>query len=212
MFWPSIILGLVGGMTVLVYTPTQVETSEIPSSCETSTGDIYHRLLAERIIFLGQEVTEAVANNVVESLLYLDKQAPSQPIYLYINSPGGSVTAGMTIYDTMRGVEAPVCTINFGLAASMSALLLAAGEPGCRFALPDSHVLIHQPSAGAADQEAIASAAERLNQLMAELTGQSVETIRQDTTQDYFMSSEEALNYGIIDQIISEASNPISPQ
>ncbi len=173
--------------------------------------DIYSRLLLDRIIFLGTEVNDAVANAIIAQLLFLDSQDPEKDIYLYINSPGGSVTAGMAIYDTMRYVRAEVSTICVGLAASMGAFLLSAGAKGKRRALPHARVMIHQPSGGtgraqATDIQIIAKEIQRvkdeLNRLMALHTGQPVEKVTEDTERDNFMTTDEALAYGLIDEII----------
>ena len=175
------------------------------------TYDIYSRLLLDRIIFLGTPVDDDVANAIIAQLLFLDSQDPDKDIYLYINSPGGSVTAGMAIYDTMRYVRADVATICVGRAASMGAFLLSAGAKGKRRALPHARVMIHQPSGGtgraqATDIQIIAAEIQRvkdeLNRLMAHHTGQAVEKVAEDTERDNFMTTEEALEYGIIDEII----------
>ena len=182
--------------------------------------DIYSRLLLDRIIFLGTEVDNDIANGIIAQLLFLDSQDPDKDIYLYINSPGGSVTAGMAIYDTMRYVRADVATICVGQAASMGAFLLSAGAKGKRRALPHARVMIHQPSGGtgraqATDIQIIAKEIQRikdeLNRLMAIHTGQPVEKVAEDTERDHFMTTEEALAYGLIDEVIrpdepSEAS------
>lgn len=176
--------------------------------------DIYSRLLVDRIIFLGTPVDDQVANAVIAQLLFLDSQDREKDIYLYINSPGGSVTAGMAIYDTMRYINSDVATICLGQAASMGAFLLSAGAKGKRRALPHARVMIHQPSGGtgraqATDIQIIAKEIQRvkdeLNNLMALHTGQPVETIREDTERDNFMTAEQALEYGIIDEIIRPA-------
>jgi ATP-dependent Clp protease protease subunit len=173
--------------------------------------DIYSRLLLDRIIFLGTEVNDAVANAIIAQLLFLDSQDPDKDIYLYINSPGGSVTAGMAIYDTMRYVRAEVSTICVGQAASMGAFLLSAGAKGKRRALPHARVMIHQPSGGtgraqATDIQIIAKEIQRvkdeLNRLMALHTGQPVEKVTEDTERDNFITTDEALAYGLIDEII----------
>ena len=176
--------------------------------------DIYSRLLVDRIIFLGTPVDDQVANAVIAQLLFLDSQDREKDIYLYINSPGGSVTAGMAIYDTMRYINSDVATICLGQAASMGAFLLSAGAKGKRRALPHARVMIHQPSGGtgraqATDIQIIAKEIQRvkdeLNNLMALHTGQPMETIREDTERDNFMTAEQALEYGIIDEIIRPA-------
>ena len=171
--------------------------------------DIYSRLLKDRIVFLSGQVEDEMANAVVAQLLFLEMDNPDADISLYINSPGGSVTAGMAIYDTMQYIKAPVRTVCVGLAASMGAFLLMAGEKGKRMALPNAEVMIHQPSGGAQGQatdvsiraEWLIRTKKKMNQMMAEMTGQSVEKVTADAERDYFMSAQEALNYGIVDQI-----------
>jgi ATP-dependent Clp protease, protease subunit len=171
--------------------------------------DIYSRLLKDRIIFLVGPVDDNVANLVVAQLLFLESENPDKDINLYINSPGGSVTAGMSVYDTMQFVRCDVSTMCVGQAASMGAFLLAAGTPGKRFALPNSRMMLHQPSGGsrgvAADIEIqareILLMRERLNKVLAEHTGQSVERIAEDTERDFWMNPEEARNYGLIDRV-----------
>ena len=171
--------------------------------------DIYSRLLKDRIIFLGEEVTDVTASLVVAQLLYLESQDPDKDIQFYINSPGGSVTAGMAIFDTMQYVKCDVATICVGMAASMGAFLLMAGEKGKRLALPNSEVMIHQPLGGASGQATdveirakwLLRTKEKMTRLMSEMTGQDQEKLRADCERDYFMTAEEALNYGIIDQI-----------
>ncbi|HEX7052113.1 MAG TPA: ATP-dependent Clp endopeptidase proteolytic subunit ClpP [Longimicrobiales bacterium] len=173
--------------------------------------DIFSRLLMDRIVFLGTPVDDNVANIIIAQLLFLDAEDPEKDIYLYINSPGGSVYAGLAIYDTMQYLKSPVATMCMGLAASMGALLLAAGAEGKRSALPNSRIMIHQPSSGAqgtaADIEIQAKeilyARERLNQILAHHTGQTVERIAEDVDRDRFMSPADAKEYGIIDQIVS---------
>jgi ATP-dependent Clp protease protease subunit len=184
----------------------------LPGSQYERWIDIYTRLGQERIIFLGQEVTDGLANRIVAYMLYLDSDDPNKPIYLYINSPGGSVTAGLAIYDTMQYIKADVITICLGLAASMGSFLLAAGTKGKRLALPNSRIMIHQPMGGtrgqATDIEIEAKEILRvrsvLNNMLAERTGQTLEKIEKDTDRDYFMSAEEAKEYGLIDQVIEE--------
>jgi ATP-dependent Clp protease, protease subunit len=185
---------------------------------QTSRGersyDIYSRLLSDRIIFLGEEVTDDIASLIVAQLLFLEAQDPDKDIYLYINSPGGSVTAGLAIYDTMKYIKCQVSTICIGMAASMGAFLLAGGEKGKRFALPNSEIMIHQPSGGAngtasdiriaADQ--VLKMKEKLNQILAHNTGRTIEEIEKDTDRDHFMSAQEALEYGLIDQVITHRS------
>jgi len=173
--------------------------------------DIYSRLLKERIVFLGGEINDPVADLVIAQLLFLEAEDPDKDIHLYINSPGGVVTAGMAIFDTMNYIKAPVSTICIGQAASMGAVLLTAGEQGKRFALPHARIMIHQPSGGSRGQatdimiqaEEILRMKRELNRLLAELSGQSVERLEQDTERDFFMSAEEAKNYGLIDAVMS---------
>ena len=171
---------------------------------QTSRGersfDIYSRLLKDRIVFLGGEIDDNVANLVVAQLLFLEMENPDEDISLYINSPGGSVTAGMAIYDTMQYIKPQVRTVCIGMAASMGAFLLMAGQKGKRLALPNSEVMIHQPLGGAQGQATdVAIRAEWL--MMAKMTGQPIEKVKQDVERDYFMSAQEALDYHIIDEI-----------
>jgi len=178
--------------------------------------DIYSRLLRERIIFLGTPIDDAVANSIVAQLLFLDAEDSEKDIQLYVNSPGGSVYAGMAIYDTMQQIRPDVVTICFGLAASMGAFLLTAGAAGKRMSLPDSRIMIHQPLGGAQGQaidieiqaREILYIKAKLNQLMAQHTGQPLERIEADTERDFFMSAEEAKTYGLIDQVISRQNLP----
>ncbi|CRZ33243.1 ATP-dependent Clp protease protease subunit [Herbinix hemicellulosilytica] len=182
---------------------------------QTSRGersyDIYSRLLKERIIFLSEEVNDTTASLVVAQLLFLESEDPGKDINFYINSPGGSVTAGMAIYDTMRYIKCDVSTICIGMAASMGAFLLAGGTKGKRFALPNAEIMIHQPSGGAKGQatdikiiaDNIIKTKRKLNQILAENTGKPLEVIEVDTERDYYMSAEEALEYGIIDGILT---------
>lgn len=171
--------------------------------------DIYSRLLKDRIVFLGGEIDDDVANLVVAQLLFLEMDNPDSDISLYINSPGGSVTAGMAIFDTMQYIKPNVRTVCVGMAASMGAFLLMAGEKGKRLALPNSEVMIHQPLGGASGQatdvqiraEWLLKTKQKMNRLIAEMTGQAQEKIDKDVERDYFMSAEEALKYGIIDEI-----------
>jgi ATP-dependent Clp protease, proteolytic subunit ClpP len=172
--------------------------------------DIYSRLLKERIIFLGDEVNDVTANLVVAQLLFLEAEDPDKDIQLYINSPGGSVSAGFAIYDTMQYIKPDVSTICIGMAASMGAFLLAAGAKGKRFALPNADIMIHQPLGGAQGQaedirihaEKIIEIRERINRILSERTGQPLERIARDTDRDFFMTAEQAKNYGIIDEVI----------
>jgi ATP-dependent Clp protease, protease subunit len=180
--------------------------------------DIYSRLLRERIIFLGTPIDDAVANSIVAQLLFLDAEDSEKDIQLYVNSPGGSVYAGMAIYDTIQQIRPDVVTICFGLAASMGAFLLTAGAAGKRMSLPDSRIMIHQPLGGAQGQaidieiqaREILYVKAKLNQLMAHHTGQPLERIEADTERDFFMSAEEAKNYGLIDQVISRQNLPVA--
>ena len=182
---------------------------------QTSRGersyDIYSRLLKDRIIFLGEEVTDVSANIVMAQLLFLEAEDPEKDIHLYINSPGGSVTAGMAIYDTMQYIKCDVETICMGMAASMGAFLLAGGTKGKRLALPNAEMMIHQPSGGAQGQateiqiaaEHILRTKKNLNRILSENTGQPLEVIQADTERDNFMTAEEAKAYGLIDEVIS---------
>ncbi len=180
--------------------------------------DIFSRLLMDRIVFLGSPVDDTVANIIVAQLLFLDAEDPERDIYLYINSPGGSVYAGLAIYDTMQHLRAPVATFCVGMAASMGAVLLAGGAPGKRSALPNSRIMIHQPSSGyqgtAADNEVAAREVlgirERLNRILARHTGQSEERIAVDVDRDYFMGPQEAREYGLIDRVL-EHREPVAP-
>ena len=186
----------------------------IPSVVEKSSDgerayDIYSRLLKDRIIILSGEIDDNLANSIVAQLLYLDS-LNHDPINLYINSPGGSITAGMAIYDTMNYIKSKVSTICIGMAASMAAFLLSSGEKGMRFILPNGEVMIHQPLGGAQGQateikiaaERILKLKEKLNKILSENTGQSLEKISHDTERDYFLSADEALEYGLIDKVL----------
>ena len=182
---------------------------------QTSRGersyDIYSRLLKDRIIFLGEEVTDVSASLTGAQLLFLESEDPGKDIHLYINSPGGSVTAGMAIYDTMQYIKCDVSTICIGLAASMGAFLLAGGKKGKRMALPNAEIMIHQPSGGARGQateiqivaENILKTKKKLNEMLAANTGKPIEVIAQDTERDHFMDAQEALDYGLIDSIVT---------
>ena len=182
---------------------------------QTSRGersyDIFSRLLKERIIFLGEEVTDVSANLIVSQLLFLESEDPGKDISLYINSPGGAVTAGMAIYDTMNYIKCDVSTICMGMAASMGAFLLAGGTKGKRMALPNSTIMIHQPSGGAQGQateinivaEQILKTRQRLNEILAANTGKPLEIIAQDTERDNYMTAEEAREYGLVDKVIT---------
>ena len=187
----------------------------LPGSQYEQWISIYSRLAVERILFLGSEVNDGMANALVAQMLYLDSDDNSKPIYLYINSPGGSVTAGLAIYDTMQYVKAEVVTICVGLAASMGAFLLAAGTKGKRLALPHSRIMIHQPLGGTSQRQAsdieieareILRIKDMLNQSMADMTGQPLEKIAKDTDRDYFLSAAEAKEYGLIDRVIAHPS------
>lgn len=199
----------------------------IPTVIESSgrgdrAFDIYSRLLRERIVFLGQQVTDEIANLVVAQLLFLEAEDPEKDIYLYINSPGGSVSAGMGMFDTMNQIRPDVCTICICLAASMGAFLLSAGEKGKRMSLPNSRIMIHQPLGGAQGQatdieiqaKEILYLKQKLNQHLADHTGQPLSKIEEDTERDFFMSAEECKEYGLIDQVIARrpsATNPPEP-
>ena len=196
----------------------------IPTVIESSgrgerAFDIYSRLLRERIVFLGQQVTDETANLVVAQLLFLEAEDPEKDIYLYINSPGGSVSAGLGIFDTMNQIRPDVCTICVGLAASMGAFLLSAGAKGKRMSLPNSRMMIHQPLGGAQGQatdieiqaKEILYLKKLLNQHLANHTSQSLEKITEDTERDFFMSAEDAKDYGLIDQVIERRPSASSP-
>jgi len=186
---------------------------------QTSRGvaqhDIYSRLLQDRIIFCGSPITDQVANVIIAQLLFLDADDPDRDVFIYLNSPGGSVSAGLAIFDTMQYLKSDVSTICMGMAASMGAFLLAAGTKGKRYALPNSRIMIHQPSGGAQGQAAdmeihareILKTRDRLNQLLAESTGQTVKKIGKDSDRDYFMTAEEAVEYGLVDRVISKAES-----
>ena len=186
-----------------------------PGDPYTQWINIYDRLFRERIIFLGREVSDGVANGVIAEMLYLDSEDQTKDIYLYINSPGGSVTAGLAIYDTIQHIRSEVVTICVGMAASMGAFLLAAGTKGKRLALPHSRIMIHQPLGGAQGQatdieieaKEILRIRKRLNEMLAERTGQPVEKVAKDTDRDYFMSAMEAKDYGLVDRVIEDRPN-----
>jgi len=192
-----------------IYAPYVIERS----SRGERSYDIFSRLLMDRIVFLGTPITDEVANVVIAQLLFLQAENPERDINIYLNSPGGSVYAGLAIYDTMQYLSAPIATICMGMAASMGAFLLAAGTPGKRSALPNSRIMIHQPSGGsqgsAADVEIQARevlyARERLNILLAQHTGQSIDKVAEDVDRDRYMSPEEACEYGLIDRVIVSA-------
>jgi ATP-dependent Clp protease protease subunit len=176
--------------------------------------DIYSRLLKERIVFLGTAVDDMIANIIIAQLLFLESEDPSKDIYLYINSPGGIITSGLAIYDTMQYIKAPVVTTCIGQAASMGAVLLAGGEKGKRFALPHSRILIHQPLGGAQGQASdidiqakeILRMREAINHILVKHTGQPLEKVEKDTERDYFMDAQQAIEYGIVDQILEKRS------
>ena len=200
-----------------IYPPYVIERS----SRGERTYDIFSRLLMDRIIFLGTPVNDDVSNIIISQLLFLDADNPDRDIFMYINSPGGSVSAGLAIYDTMQYLKSPVNTICMGLAASMGAFLLSAGRKGKRFALPHSRIMIHQPSqsgGGGSASEIEIQAREilylrsKLNELMSKHTGQNIERIDKDTDRDRFMSADEAKEYGIIDTVISNQSEIVSEQ
>ena len=187
----------------------------LPGSQMERWVDIYTRLGVERILFLGSEVNDGIANSLVAQMLYLDSEDSGKPIYLYINSPGGSVTAGLAIYDTIQYVKSDVVTICVGLAASMGAFLLAAGTKGKRVALPYSRIMIHQPLGGTSRRQAsdieieareILRMKEMLNRSLADMSGQSFDKIEKDTDRDYFLSAQEAKDYGLIDRVIAHPS------
>lgn len=193
---------------ILSYVPTVVEAS---SKGERSF-DIFSRLLRERIIFLGEEIDDEMANSIVAQLLLLDSENPEKDIMLYINSPGGVITAGMAIFDTMKLIKADVSTICLGEAASMGAFLLSAGTKGKRLALPSARIMIHQPLGGAKGQatdieleaKEIGRMKTMLNSLLAEHSGQSIERIKEDTERDHYLSAKEAVEYGLIDKVIEK--------
>ena len=192
----------------------------IPTVIEQSSRgerayDIYSRLLKDRIVMLSGPIDDAVANSVIAQLLFLDAQDPDKDIYLYINSPGGSVSAGLAIFDTMNFINADVQTIVIGMAASMGAFLLAAGEKGKRYALPNAEVMIHQPLGGAQGQATeieiaakhILKTRDTLNKILAERTGQTLKVIARDTDRDNYMTAEEAVKYGLVDAIMTNSKN-----
>ena len=199
-----------------IYAPYVIERS----SRGERTYDVFSRLLMDRIVFLGTPVTDDVANIIIAQLLFLEADNPERDIHMYINSPGGSVSAGMAIYDTMQFLKSPVNTICMGMAASMGAFLLTAGRPGKRSALPHARIMIHQPSQNggggtASDIEIqareILYLREKLNGLMAKHTGRPVEQVERDTDRDRFMSAEEAKEYGLIDNVITNRGEMIEP-
>lgn len=193
----------------MAYVPIVVEQS----GRGERSYDIYSRLLKDRIVFLSEEVNDVTASLVVAQMLFLEAEDPDKDIMFYINSPGGSITSGMAIYDTMQYIKCDVSTICIGMAASMGAFLLAAGERGKRYALPNSEIMIHQPLGGAKGQatdiqiqaERILKMKEKLNEILAERTSQPIEKIKADTERDHFMSAEEALKYGLVDKVIEKS-------
>ena len=190
----------------MVLIPTVIEKSQYGERAY----DIYSRLLKERIIFLAGPITDVVANSTIAQMLFLASQNPNKDIQLYINTPGGSVTAGLAIYDTMQYVKCPISTVCFGLAGSMGATLLAAGEKGKRFALPNAEVLLHQVAGGVTGAaieieitaKQIIKIKDKLNKILAKHTGQPIERVEKDTDRDFYLSAEEAKEYGIIDEVI----------
>ncbi|MEM8640478.1 MAG: ATP-dependent Clp protease proteolytic subunit [Cyanobacteria bacterium P01_G01_bin.54] len=190
---------------------------KLPGQPYSDWINIYDRLYRERIIFIGRGINDGLANQIIAVMLYLDSEDSTKPIYLYINSPGGSVTAGLAIFDTIRHIKSEVVTICVGLAASMGAFLLCAGSKGKRLALPNARIMIHQPLGGtqgrrqATDIEIeakeILRIKKQLNGIMADCTGQTVEKIEKDTDRDYFMSPQEALDYGLIDKVIEDTAS-----
>jgi len=184
----------------------------MPGEQFTQWIDIYNRLYRERIIFLGRDVDDEIANQIIAVMLYLDSEDPGKDIYLYINSPGGMVTSGMAIYDTMQHIKSDVVTICVGLAASMGSFLLAAGTKGKRLALPHSRIMIHQPSGGTRGQATdieieareILRIRRQLNQIYADKTGQTLEKIEKDMDRDFFMSAQEAKEYGLVDRVLDD--------
>ena len=191
---------------IISYVPTVIESS----SRGERSFDIFSRLLRERIIFLGTEIDDEVANSIVAQLLLLDSENPEKDIMLYINSPGGVITAGMAIYDTMQHIRADVSTICLGEAASMGAFLLSSGAKGKRLSLPNSRIMIHQPLGGAQGQatdieieaKEILRMKKSLNEILAQNTGKSIEQIKKDTERDHYMSADESVEYGLIDKVI----------
>ncbi|MFH1437889.1 MAG: ATP-dependent Clp endopeptidase proteolytic subunit ClpP [Pseudomonadota bacterium] len=195
-----------GGITARIPFPQVIESTHRGER----SWDIYSRLLKDRIVFLGTPIDDDVANLIIAQMLFLESEDPDKEIMLYVNSPGGSVTSGLAIYDTMQYIKCPISTICLGQAASMGAVLLAAGSNKRRFALPNSRILIHQPMGGyqgqATDIEIhareILSLRERLNEILRDHTGQDIEKIKKDTERDYYMTSEQARTYGIVDEVL----------
>lgn len=201
--------------------PTPVSTAVVPMVVEQSgmgerAFDIYSRLLRERIVFLGSAIDDTVADSVVAQLLFLDAEDPEKDVQLYINSPGGSVYAGMAIYDTMQQIRPDVATICYGLAASMGAFLLSGGTKGKRMSLPSSRIMIHQPLGGAQGQavdieiqaQEILYIKQQLNELIATHTGQDIDKVAMDTERDFYMSAQEAVTYGLVDRVITKPELP----
>lgn len=206
----GIILNQADFNKILSYVPTVIEAS----SRGEKSFDIFSRLLRERIIFLGEEIDDEMANSIVAQLLLLDSENPEKDIMLYINSPGGVITAGMAIYDTMKLIKADVSTICLGEAASMGAFLLSGGTKGKRMALPSARIMIHQPLGGAKGQatdieieaKEIMRMKNELNGLLAEHSGQTIEKIKEDTERDYYMSAQQAVEYGLIDKVVTSTT------
>ncbi|MEI8128873.1 MAG: ATP-dependent Clp endopeptidase proteolytic subunit ClpP [bacterium] len=200
---------------ILSYVPTVIEAS----SRGERSFDIFSRLLRERIVFIGEEIDDEMANSIVAQLLLLDNENPEKDIMIYINSPGGVITAGMAIYDTMKLVKADISTICLGEAASMGAFLLSGGTKGKRMALPNARIMIHQPLGGAKGQatdieieaKEILRMKSMLNGLLAEHSGQSIEKIKADTERDHYLSAQEAVEYGLIDKVVTSISTPSAP-
>jgi ATP-dependent Clp protease protease subunit len=188
--------------------PTVIEKSQYGERAY----DIYSRLLKERIIFLGAPINDIVANSVIAQMLFLESRDPKKDIQLYINTPGGVVTGGLAIYDTMQYVKCPISTVCIGMAASMGAVLLGAGQEGKRFALPNAQIMLHQPIGGATGQaveieitaKQIVRIKEKLNQILAKHTGQPFEKVERDTDRDFYLTAQEAKDYGLIDKVIAE--------
>ncbi len=188
--------------------PTVIEKSQYGERAY----DIYSRLLKERIIFLGAPINDMVANSVIAQLLFLESKDPKKDIQIYVNTPGGMVTAGLAIYDTMQYVKCPISTVCVGMAASMGAVLLAAGAHGKRFALPNAQIMLHQPMGGAQGQaieieitaKQIVKIKERLNQILSKHTGQTFERVEKDTDRDFYLTAQEAKEYGLVDKVIEE--------
>lgn len=191
----------------MYFVPTVIEKTQYGERAY----DIYSRLLKDRIIFLGVPISDAVANSIIAQLLFLNAQSATKGIQVYINSPGGLVTAGLAIYDTIQHIKAPVSTVCVGVAASMGAVLLAAGEKGKRFSLPNAQIMMHQPMGGAQGQateieitaKQIIKIRERLNKILSDRTGQPLERVEKDTDRDFYLTAQEALEYGLVDKVIA---------